>query len=208
MYESQQDLQGEFQQYNDQPIVTVPVTDQTYDDRDYDENHDYEGHDVTTYLSWHAPGRPYRKRSTEYYVNSFLILMAVEIILFFFSQYLLMLVVFSLAFLAFALAVIPPHVFYYKISSEGIRIEDTFFIWDELYDFYFLKRHGQDVLFVRTKAYFPGELTITLGDITTQQIKNVLLPYLPFREYVEPTFMEKTGEWLEKNFPLERSTTT
>jgi hypothetical protein len=202
MNESQRDPQGDLQQYNDHTVVDVPTED--IEEQQYDE---YGGHDVTTYLSWHAPGRPYKARSTEYYINSFLILMAVEIILFFFSQYLLMLVVFSLAFLAFALAVIPPHVFYYRISSEGLRLEDTFFIWDELYDFYFLKRHGQDVLFIRTKAYFPGELTITLGDITTQQIKNVLIPYLPFREYVKPTFMERAGEWLEKNFPLERSTT-
>jgi hypothetical protein len=170
-------------------------------------NYDYSNdNDVTTYLSWHAPGRPYRVRSSEYYINSFLILAAVEIILFFFSQYLLMLVSFSLGFLAFALAIVPPHTFYYKISSQGIRVEDSFFIWDELYDFYFMKQHGQDVLHIRTKAYFPGELTISLGDIPTQQIRGVLLQHLPFREYVKPTFTEKAGEWLEKNFPLEKST--
>jgi hypothetical protein len=167
---------------------------------------EHEGpHEVKTYLSWNAPGRPYKKRSKEYFINSFLITMAVEIILFLFSQYLLMLVVFSLAFLAFALAAVPPHKFYYKISSEGIRIEDHYFIWDELYDFYFMKRQGVDVLHVRTKAYLPGELTIVLGDVPVNQVKNVLLPFLPYREYVDPTFMEKAGDWLERNFPLERT---
>lgn len=163
-------------------------------------------HEVKTYLSWNAPGRPYKRRTKEYFINSFLITMAVEIILFLFSQYLLMLVVFSLAFLAFALAAVPPHMFYYKISSEGIRVEDHYFIWDELYDFYFMKRQGADVLHVRTRAYLPGELTIVLGDVPITQVKNVLLPFLPYREYVEPTFMEKAGDWLEKNFPLERTT--
>ncbi len=163
-------------------------------------------HIVKTFMSWHAPGRPYRKRSKEYYINSLLITIAIEIILFLFSQYLLMLVVFSLAFLAFALAIVPPHKFYYSISTEGIRIEDNYFIWDELYDFYFMKRQGVDVLHVRTKAYFPGELTIVLGDIPVEQVRKVLLMFLPYREYVEPTFMEKAGDWLERNFPLERTT--
>src|ERR1700733_262016 len=111
---------------------------------DFSSEEDYE--DIKTFLSWHAAGRPYQKHSTEYYMNGFLITMAVEIILFLFSQYLLMALVLSLAFLAFALAVVPPHTFFYQISSEGIRIEDHYFIWDELYDFYFLKSHGQDVL--------------------------------------------------------------
>lgn len=189
--------------------TTLPAATQqaspTTQPEEYLSSHEQQ-HEVTTFLSWHAPGRPYRKRTKEYYVNSFLITIAIEIILFLFSQYLLMLVVFSLAFLTFALAVVPPHMFFYRISSEGIRVEDHYFIWDELYDFYFMKRQGIDVLHVRTKAYFPGELTIVLGDMPINQVKTVLLPFLPYREYVEPAFMDKAGDWLEKNFPLERTT--
>lgn len=161
--------------------------------------------DVKTYLSWHAHGRPYQQHSVEYYTNSLLITLAIEIILFLFSQYVLMALVFSLAFLVFALSIVPPRNLYYRISSEGIRVEDHYFIWYELYDFYFMKSHGQDVLHVRTKDYFPGELTIVLGDVPVQQIKNVLIYFLPFREYVKPSFMDKAGTWLEKNFPLERN---
>lgn len=167
-------------------------------------DHTYQ-HDVRTYLTWEAPGRPFRERSREYFVNGFLIMGAVEIILFLFSQYLLMMVVFSLVFLSFALASVPPRPFHYRISSEGLLIEKSFFIWDELYDFYFLEHHGKQTLHITTKDFFPGELTITLGDISVDEIKAVLLPYLPFREHVEPTFIEKAGNWLEHNFPLEKS---
>ena len=172
---------------------------------DEDELFSSDGDDIKTFLSWHAPGRPYKVHSAEYYMNGFLIMMAIEIILFLFSEYLLMALVFSLGFLSFALAVVPPHTFFYRVSSEGLRIEDHYFIWEELYDFYFTKRQGMDILHVRTKAYFPGELTIVLGDVPVQQAKMALLPFLPFREYVRPTFMEKAGNWLEKNFPLERA---
>ena len=138
-------------------------------------------------------------------MNILVIVFAFEIILFLFSQYILMLVVASLAFVAYALATVAPHDFRYRISSEGIMVEDHFFLWQELYDFYFKDRDGQKVAHIRTKAYYPGEILLTLGDIHSDHLKSVLLPYLPYREYVKPTFTEKYGTWLEKNFPLDKS---
>lgn len=168
--------------------------------------HEDEAYDVKTLIEWHAPGRPFQSHSKEYYINLFLITVAIEIIIFLFHQYLLMMVVLSLAFLAFALAIIPPHMFYYKITTEGIRVEDMFFLWDELYDFYFEKHNGVEVLKVGTKAYFPGELTLMLGDdVERKKLKVTMLAFLPFREYVKPTMTQKAGDWLGKNFPLEKS---
>ena len=162
-------------------------------------------HEVKTLLSWQAPGRPFRKRGRQYYLTSLLIGLLVEIILFLFSQYLLMLVVASLLFMAFALATVPPRDFHYRISTEGIMIEDHFFLWQELYDFYF-KRHGnEDTLHVGTHDFFIGEIILTLQGIDHEHVKAFMLPYLPFREVVRPTFMEKTGDWLEKNFPMEKA---
>ena len=119
-------------------------------------------------------------------------------------NFMLMLVVVSLIFVAFALASIAPSNFKYRISSEGITVEDHFFLWQELYDFYFKKREGIDVVHIRTHAFIPGELTLTLGNIDREHIKSALLPYLPFREVIKPTIMEKSADWLTKNFPLEK----
>jgi len=160
-------------------------------------------HEVRTLFEWHAPGRPFKKRSKQYYLTSLLILVLFEIILFLFSQYMLMLVLLSLVFVVFALAAVPPRNFYYKISTEGLMVEDAFFIWQELYDFYFKKESGIEVLHVGTKAFLPGELTLTINEPDKETIKGILLPYLPFREYIKPTFTEKSGEWLAKTFPLE-----
>ncbi len=159
--------------------------------------------EVKTLLSWTAPGRPFRKRTKQYYLTSLLIMLFVEVILFLFSQYMLMLVVLSLVFVAFALATVPPRDFHYRISTEGVMVEDHFYLWQELYDFYFKKRNGIDVLHIRTHAFIPGELTITLGNVSEEHVKSVLLPYLPYREYIKPTFMDKSADWLSKNFPLE-----
>lgn len=161
--------------------------------------------EVKTLLSWMAPGRPFRKRGKQYYLTSLLIMLLVEVILFLFSQYLLMLVVASLVFVAFALATVPPRNFHYRISTEGVTIEDHFFLWQELYDFYFRKTEGIDVLHIRTHSFIPGELTLTLGDVDKEHVKRVLLPFLPYREVIKPTFMEKAGDFLSKNFPLENT---
>jgi len=169
-----------------------------------DPSESYPG-EVKTLLSWTSPGRPFRKRGKQYYLTSLLIMLLVEVILFLFSQYLLMLVVLSLVFVAFALATVPPRNFHYRISTEGITIEDHFFLWQELYDFYFRKIEGIDVLHIRTHSFIPGELTLTLGDIDKEHVKRVLLPFLPYREMIKPTFMEKSADFLSKNFPLENT---
>lgn len=160
---------------------------------------------VETILEWTAPGRPFRKRGRQYYLTSLLIMLLIEVILFLFSQYLLMLVVLSLVFVAFALNTVAPSNFRYRVSSEGITVEDHFFLWQELYDFYFKKREGVDVVHIRTHSFIPGELTITLGNIDREHLKSALLPYLPYREFVKPTFMDKSADWLTKNFPLEKN---
>jgi hypothetical protein len=162
-------------------------------------------HAWKTLLSWSAPGRPFKVRSKQFYTTAALITLLVQVILFLFHQYMLMFVVLSLLFVSFAFAYVPPKNFHYRVSTEGIMIEDHFYIWHELYEFFFTKRHGEDVLNIRTKSMFPGILTITLGDMPKDHVKNVLLRYLPFREYIKPTFMEKSGDWLSRNFPLEKN---
>lgn len=169
---------------------------------------DYHYSDSVTLVAWRAPGRPYKQHSREYFINIALITVAIEIIVFLFHMDLLMLVILTLAFLAIVLAVVPPHMFDYRITTEGVKIEDVFYIWEELYDFYFEKHNGVEVVKIGTKDYFPGELTLIVGgNVTIKEIKETLIGFLPFREYVEPTFMQKAGDWLGKTFPLEKTTT-
>ena len=158
-----------------------------------------------TLLSWHAPGRPFRVRSRAYYVNVILIMLLVEVVLFLFGQYALMAVVASLVFMTFALAAVPPVDFRYVITSEGVLIEDRFFLWRELYDFYFKHSDTEELLIIRTHSYFPGELYLTLGEMHKEHVKSIVMPYLPYREFITPTFMDKAGNWLKKTFPLDHA---
>ena len=167
-------------------------------------HNEHSEHSLKTLLAWHAPGRPFKEKGREFYVNSFLILLFLEVILLLFREYLLMLVLGSLVFLAYALSAVPPRAMFYKISSEGIMVEDHFYLWQELYDFYFKTQHGQEMVHIRTKWFVPGELVLVLGEVSKNHVRDVLLPYLPYREYVKPSFTEKTGDWLSNTFPLEK----
>ena len=160
---------------------------------------------LKTLISWSAPGRPFQKRNKEYFFNILIIMLLVEVILFLFSQYILMVLVLSLVFLTYALNTVAPHDFLYKVTSEGIQVEDHFFLWQELYDFYLKKQGGVDVVVIGTKMWYPGELILVLGELHPEQIRDVLIQFLPYREYVKPTFMDKSAHWMEKNFPLDRS---
>ena len=162
-----------------------------------------ESTDVKTLLSWHAPGRPYRKKGKEFYLNAFIILLAFEAIILLFHWYMLMLAIAALGFLAFALSSVPPQMFFYRLSTQGVMVEDRFFLWSELYDFYFSRKDGQEILHIGTKAYFPGEMLLMLGDMSKDHVREILLKHLPYREYVKPDFVDKAGDWIERNFPLE-----
>lgn len=166
--------------------------------------HESHHNDVKTLISWTAPGRPFKKRNKEFYISGLLIVFLLNVILFVFSEYLLMFVLVTLYFLSVALAYVPPKNFHYKISNQGIKIGDHFYIWDELYDFYFKRIHGTDVLIVRAEAFFPYELRLPLGDVSRDHVRKVVINYLPYREVVRDTFMEKSGDWLARTFPLER----
>ncbi len=172
---------------------------------DAPQNPEHGTYDIRTLLSWSAPGRPYRPKGKDFYLSVTLIVLFVEVIIFLFGQYQLMAVVGALSFLSMVLSSVPPRSFHYKITTEGIKVEDYFYIWSELYDFYFKRIDQTEVLIIRTQDFLPGELKITLGEISRDHARRVLVHYLPYREYVKPTFMEKSADWLSHNFPLERA---
>lgn len=158
--------------------------------------------DIKTLMAWSAPGRPFRRKSKDFYLSVILITGFIEIMLFLFSQYMAMLAVAALAFLSMVLSSIPPKNFHYKITTEGIKIEDYFYIWRELYDFYFKRIDGVDTLMIRSQDVIPGILRIQLGDVSADHVRKILIHYLPFREVVRQTFVEKVADWLGRTFPL------
>ncbi len=214
---NEQDLpnsENETVQPEQQTYPTMPDQQMNNEDYPYDQyysddfNDNYRSANIKTLLSWKGNGRPFRAHGKEYYINASLIVMIIEVLLFLFSQYVLMLVIISMLFVVFALAVVPPHTVNYRISTEGIAVDDYFYLWQELYDFYFKNLNGEDILHIRTKDEYATDITVLLGDIPKDYIKALLINYLPYREVVPLSFMERSGNWLTRTFPLDKVPST
>lgn len=158
-----------------------------------------------TLLSWSSPSRPFKKRSREFYATLVVLVLLISAILFFFSQYALILAIWALAFLAIVLSTVRPHDVQHKITTQGVVIGDRAYLWHELYDFYFKKHFGEEVLEVRSRTFIPTLIVMTLGTTSKEEIKKTIIKYLPYREVIERTFMDKAADWLTHTFPLEKS---
>lgn len=160
-------------------------------------------HEVKTLLSWKAKARPHRRRSREFYLMVMFVTLCVIIIVFLFKEWVLMLTILSIAFLGLVLAIIEPHEVEHRVTTQGVITGEYTYLYKELYDFWFDERDGNKILYLRTYAFFPGVLSLLLGDTDEGKIRDILVKYIPYREVMPKTFMDKASNWLTKNFPLE-----
>ena len=104
--------------------------------------------------------------------------MTVGIIIFLYNYNHYLIYVTAITFLSLVLAIVPPKDFHYRISTEGVKIEDHFYIWAELYDFYFKRIDNMEVLIVRTESLLPGELKISLENLHRDHVRQILVRFL------------------------------
>jgi len=160
-------------------------------------------HEVKTHLSWKALSRPYKKRKREFFLMVLFVTVCLLIILFLFKEWVLMLAVLSIAFLSLVLATTKPHEVEHKITTQGVITGEHAYLYKELYDFWFDEKDGHTILYLRTYAFFPGVLSLLVEEVSKDQVRDTLVNYIPYREVVKKTFMDKASSWLSKNFPLE-----
>ncbi len=168
-----------------------------------DNNSTAETHEVKNLLTWKAKARPYRKRKREFFLMVAFVTLCFLVILFLFKEWTLMLAVLSIAFLTVVLYTIEPHEVEHRITTQGVITGEHAYLFKELYDFWFSEKDGHTVLYLHTYAFFPGVLSLLLGDLEEKTVRDVLVKYIPYREVMAKTFMDKAGNWLSKNFPLE-----
>ena len=160
--------------------------------------------EVKTLLTWNALSRPYKKHKREFFfMIIFLALCALILVYLLFKSATLMLAVVSIAFLSLVLATIKPHEVEHRVTTQGVITGDHAYLYRELYDFWFDEKEGNKILYIRTYAFFPGVLSLLLGDMDEKKLRDTLVKYISYREVVEKTFMDKAEKWLTKNFPLE-----
>lgn len=157
-------------------------------------------------LTWKAPSRPFKKREREYFTTIAAIILLFAVILLFVKEFLLIAVILSFAFLAYALATVPPSEVEHKITDAGITNTGREYLWAELGEFWFDEKWGQQMLVIQSLYHFPGRFFMMLGDVDRIKIKKLLEEHLPFRKQPVKTWIDNASEWLAKKIPLEKTT--
>jgi len=153
-------------------------------------------------LTWSAPSRPFKKRSKEFFSTVGTIALLTIIILFFFKEWLGIMVIIAMAFATYVFATIPPEVVEHQVTNRGLASGGKKYPWDQLTRFWFSQKSGHKMLFVEAKQGVTRLLILLLGGTDQAGLKKILLQYLPFDE-PEKTWLDKAGLWLSQKFPLE-----
>lgn len=165
---------------------------------------DIEGEDrsdlqvVKELFSWVAPERVFVARDKKWFGNVAILGLLLMVITLFLRDFLLMGVILAVLFVLYILATVPPEKVEHKITTQGLISHNHSYIWDELADFWFSEKYGQELLKIETYLRFPGELDLVIARDDKDRIRELLARYIPFREIASKSWIEKSSEWFTK----------
>jgi len=159
---------------------------------------------IETLMTWKAPSRPHRKKNRSFYTTVAILIILIAMIALLAGERMLVAVLFALMFLVYVLNFIEPGEIDYKISTQGVTIDDHFYHWQEMDSFWFEKKDGYTVLHIFTQLKFPTMVMMVLAQTTEEsEVKKIVARFLPFHEIPPKSTVEKWGEGLQKYFQLE-----
>lgn len=159
--------------------------------------------DVRVLVSWRAPARIPVKHNRDWYVTLGVVVFLVIVIFVLLRMFLEIALVLSLSFAMYALYSSTPEETDSRITTQGLTTGGRTYIWEELRSFWFETKYGHRQLVVETRFGFPRLIFAVLSpEMKTEDIIYTLTPYLSYREFVEPTFLDKAAQWLTRStFP-------
>lgn len=152
-------------------------------------------------LEWQAPSRPFKKRNRQYYTTVGIIVFLICMILFFAGQFLPIAVVIAVAFMAYVLSAVPPELVINRVTTYGIRTDDTLYYWEELGRFWFTEKYHQRLVHIEV-ARFPNVLTLVLSDQDEGELAEALGLVL-LNEKPPLGAFDKAAQWLQEKIPLD-----
>lgn len=163
-----------------------------------------ESHLVQNLLSWTAPSRPHRKKDRSFYTTVAILIILIAMIALLAGERMLVAVLFALMFLVYVLNFIEPQEIEYKLSTQGVTVDEHFYHWQELDSFWFEKKDGFTVLHILTQLKFPAMLMLVLAPtINEEDVKKTTARFLPFHEIAPKSIIDKWAQSLQRYFPLE-----
>jgi hypothetical protein len=158
--------------------------------------------EIQTLITWKSPLRVFVKRDKKHFTNLIMAVFLISAVLVFFKEFLLVGVILALVFVAYVNSSVKPPEFEHKITTKGLTSGGHAYPWEDLGDFWFVKKNGRTVLNIDTKVRFPGRLFIVLNEERVEEIKQNLSKYLPFREEQKVSWLDKLTDWFSQKLQL------
>jgi len=154
-------------------------------------------------LTWRSPSRLFKRLSRERFATIGAIVFLVGIILVFLKEWFLIAVIIALAFFSYILSQVKPEEVEHQITNKGIVTSGRTYLWQQLLRFWFEGEGDQTILLIDGLDRIPFRLLLLLGDQNKETIKKILASYLP-EEKPEKTWIDRSGEWIIRQIPLEK----
>ena len=154
-------------------------------------------------LTWRSPSRLFKRLSRERFATIGAIVFLVGIILVFLQEWFLIAVIVALAFFSYILSQVKPEEVEHQITNRGIVTGGKTYVWEQLLRFWFEGENNQTVLLVDGLERMPFRLLLLLGDQKKETVQKILASYLP-EEKPEKTWIDRAGEWITRQIPLEK----
>lgn len=94
------------------------------------------------------------------------------------QDWIYLIVVLSIAFFANVILSYGVKTLNYKVFSNGVKLNETFYTWDK-FNYYFIYEGQSDLIVITTKEYLPGRLYVYLKPSDLEKINQTLHTYLP-----------------------------
>ena len=153
-------------------------------------------------FEWESSERPFKRRNKEFWITAIIILTLVSIIFLFIKEFFLVIALFSVLFLYYVLATIPPRTILNKITNRGVYYGDLRYEWTLLRRFWFGKSLDSKMIYFETHLRFPRQLAMVIADKDFDKIKEVTVRRIPLLEE-SPNMLDKANIWFTKKFPLD-----
>jgi hypothetical protein len=170
-----------------------------------DEHNSHEEHHVhtDTLLEWKAAARPFKKRDQSFFLNIAALAFLIIVILFFMREFLIIGTALAVVFVAYTLVAVPPPIISYKITEKGIWIDEVFYRFSELSEYWF-EAHLESVVLVATLPQRKiGRILLVVPFEKRNEIDDLLRSRLVFREKPLKTTIDRFADFLKSKVPLE-----
>ncbi len=164
-------------------------------------NTDPRNNEETILFEWESYERPQKKWSKEFYSSVIVMAFLASIILYFIEGIMPVLVIWAMVFMLWAMSRTEPRLEKYAISSWGLKTKERTYRFEEMTNFWFETKWGGRLMRINL-ARIPWHIVIVINTETEDQIRKLMLQYVPYEEPVI-TWIDRLVKWLGDKVPLE-----